>query len=86
MHVVIQGKRWDELSTSQRVMVLASAALQLLVGAAKLAVLLAALADLRRRPSDEIRGSKRLWRFVVFLHWLGPVAYFLVGRKPTEAE
>jgi hypothetical protein len=37
--------------------------------------------DLRHRPADEIRGSKRLWRVISTINPGNSVAYWLVGRK-----
>jgi hypothetical protein len=41
----------------------------------------ATLLDLRRRPSSQIRGSKRLWTAAAFVNFLGPLAYFSLGRR-----
>jgi hypothetical protein len=40
-----------------------------------------ALWDLRRRNSSQVKGPKRLWQAVVFVNYIGPLAYFLLGRK-----
>jgi hypothetical protein len=48
--------------------------LQLLLAAA-------ALLDLRRRPSDQVRGSKKLWAAAAFVNFVGPLAYFMFGRR-----
>jgi hypothetical protein len=37
--------------------------------------------DLRHRPADEIRGSKRFWRVISTINPGNSVAYWLVGRK-----
>jgi hypothetical protein len=37
--------------------------------------------DLRRRPADEIRGSKRFWRIISTINPGNSVAYWLVGRR-----
>jgi hypothetical protein len=37
--------------------------------------------DLRRRPAEEIRGSKRFWRVASTINPGNSVAYWLVGRK-----
>jgi hypothetical protein len=45
---------------------------------------IAALVDLSRRPSDEIRGSKRWWAAaIVLINSVGaaPLTYFAFGRK-----
>jgi hypothetical protein len=57
------------------------------VGVVQLALLAAALFDLRRRQSEQIRGPKLLWVAVSFVNFVGPVTYFVVGRRrePVEA-
>jgi len=46
----------------------------------QLGLMIAALVDLRRRPST--RGPKSVWLLVVvFFGLLGPLAYFLFGRE-----
>jgi hypothetical protein len=37
--------------------------------------------DLRRRPAEEIRGSKRFWRIISTINPGNSVAYWLVGRR-----
>jgi len=70
-------RRWSDLNGRQRVL--------LVVGAAVEAMLkIAALRDLRRRPADEIRGSKKLWATALVLaNSAGavPIAYFRLGRR-----
>jgi Phospholipase_D-nuclease N-terminal len=41
----------------------------------------AALLDLRRRPSEQVRGSKRLWAVATLVNFVGPLAYFAFGRR-----
>ena len=68
------GKRWAELSDGQR---------KLLVGAAaaELSLKIVALIDINRRPADLIRGQKALWRAAMAVNLLGPLSYFVIGRK-----
>jgi hypothetical protein len=40
-----------------------------------------ALWDLRHRRPEEIKGPKRMWQALVFINYIGPLSYFLVGRK-----
>ncbi len=40
--------------------------------------------DIDRRPADQLRGSKRLWRMASAVNTLGAVAYWLVARRPTS--
>jgi hypothetical protein len=74
-------RKWGELSKRTR-WLLAVAAL------AEGSLKTAALVDLRRRPSSQVRGSKWAWVPTVTVlnsFGLAPLAYFLFGRKqPTE--
>lgn len=67
--------RWKDLSpqTKMRFMVM---------GAIQIALLVTALWDIRRRPATEIRGRKGLWMAISFINFVGPIAYFIFGRKP----
>ena len=67
-------KSWRELSPLQKGILLIAGILEVLL-------LGAALVDLRRRPAEQIRGSKRIWTLVAFINYVGPVTYFIVGRK-----
>jgi len=66
--------RWDELSDGQKAGLLVLAAMQI-------GLLVAALWDLAHRTADEVRGDRRMWAGLVFINWIGPLAYFTVGRK-----
>ncbi|MBJ7353780.1 MAG: PLDc N-terminal domain-containing protein [Thermoleophilaceae bacterium] len=46
---------------------------------------LLALRDIRNRPADQIRGSKRMWRMALIVNFFGPAGYFLFGRRRPEA-
>ena len=67
-------KRWSELSGRQQAAIAAAAAVQAALAAAT-------LWDLRRRPSAQLRGSKKLWVAAAFVNFVGPLAYFTVGRR-----
>ncbi len=67
-------RSWSELNSGQRGVLAATGVVQILL-------LLAALIDLRRRPAAQVRGSKRVWTLVVFINFVGPLAYFLLGRQ-----
>lgn len=72
-------KRWRDLTLTQRVSTV-------LVGGIQLALLKAALKDIRRRPATEIKGGKRLWTALAFVNGIGPIAYFAFGRKRPGTE
>ena len=70
-------RRWSDLSRRQRVLLLLGVAFE---GTLKIS----ALRDLRRRPADEIRGSKKLWATALVLAnsaGVVPIAYFRLGRR-----
>ena len=70
----MQPKQWQDLTDRQKRGIV-------LLGALQITLLVAALIDIRRRPADAINGSKRLWTAVVFINGIGPIAYFVFGRK-----
>lgn len=69
-----RSRRWDELSWPARVVVMLTTAVQI-----SLAV--SAWADLAQRPAVEVRGTKRLWALVIAVNFVGPIAYFVWGRR-----
>jgi hypothetical protein len=76
----MRSKRWQDLTERQRWVISA-------LSAAQFALLGAALRDIHRRPVEELRGSRRLWTLVVFVNFVGPIVYFLLGRRgPSEQD
>ena len=67
-------QRWSDLSARQRSAVAAA-------GTVQLALLVTALADLWRRPADQVRGSRPVWTAICFITLVGPVAYVRFGRR-----
>lgn len=46
----------------------------------QLALIVVALLDLARRP--KVNGPRWLWVvLIIFINFIGPIAYFLVGRQ-----
>jgi hypothetical protein len=70
--------RWKDLTDTQKF------AFGFL-GAIELSLLVAALLDIRRRPAEQIHGSKRMWTALAFIEFFGPIAYFLFGRRRQAA-
>lgn len=67
-------RRWSELSSRTRGVIVVMGAVQLLlIGIAH--------ADLTRRAPEEIRGPKRMWRLLTLVNFVGPIAYFVAGRR-----
>ena len=69
------NRRWGDLSGAQKRTIILS-------GVVQVGLLAAALVDIYRRPAEEIRGGKRLWAAAAFINYVGPISYFLFGRKP----
>ena len=71
---MIKRKRWKDLSKGRRAAILIMGSIQILL-------LALALWDIRKRPAEGIAGSKTMWAMISFVNFLGPLAYFLFGRK-----
>lgn len=69
------ARRWSDLSTTQRRLVV-------VVGLVESVLKVAMLRDLRARPAEQIRGSKRWWMLGAVFNTAGvlPIVYFTMGR------
>jgi hypothetical protein len=75
--MVMTVKKWSDLSPRARKALLVAGGIE---GILKVA----ALVDLKRRPADRVRGSKRAWGLAItFVNSCGavPLAYFARGRR-----
>ena len=70
-------RRWSDLSPRQQQAVVLGAI-------AELVMTTIALADLARRPANQMRGSKPLWLVSFVVQPFGPILYLLVGRRRTN--
>jgi hypothetical protein len=68
------GKKWSERSGRSRTLLVAA-------GVVEVALLVATLIDIKRRPADQIKGSKRMWSAIAFINIVGPISYFVFGRR-----
>jgi hypothetical protein len=67
-------RRWQDLSPLSRAAIIVAACIQLgLLGAAQ--------ADIRRRRPEELNGPRWLWVAVSFINFVGPISYFVLGRR-----
>jgi hypothetical protein len=72
-------KTWKEMPPAARAGVVA-------VGIAQVSLMLAAQRDISRRPAELINGPKAAWRLAALINFIGPMGYFVFGRKkPDEA-
>jgi hypothetical protein len=76
---VASKKQWNDLSPQKQATIG-------LAGLIQVALLGAALIDIRRRPAEQINGSKKLWTLVAFINFVGPITYFVFGRKRSEGN
>ncbi|MBC9225715.1 hypothetical protein GL325_05215 [Aeromicrobium sp. 636] len=66
--------KWSDLTTGQRRAIW-------LAGAAEAVMTTAVLWDLSRRPAERVRGPKLAWAVGAFVQPVGPLAYFVKGRR-----
>ncbi len=71
--------KWSELPPSRKAVIV-------VMGVIQISLLLAALYDIRKRPAEQINGSKKVWTAVAFINWIGPIAYFVKGRKQLPSD
>jgi hypothetical protein len=69
-----QPKQWQDFSPAQKIGASAVAIVQV-------SLLVAALVDIARRPAQQVHGPKWAWALVSFINFIGPISYFLFGRK-----
>jgi hypothetical protein len=70
-------KKWSDLSQGQRNAIKVLAVTEFL-----LKILM--LVDIKRRPASQIRGPKAAWRAAAVVNTIGPVSYFLFGRRKSD--
>ena len=73
-HSTSKHMKWSEMSAGQKAVVL-------VVGTVQLALAAAAWRDLATRPAEQVNGPKGLWTVIIAVNWIGPIAYFLRGRR-----
>jgi hypothetical protein len=67
-------KTWKEMSPSGKAGIICTAIVQV-------SLLVAAQRDISRRPAELINGPKAAWRAASFINFIGPMGYFVFGRK-----
>ena len=71
-------KTWKEMSPAARASFVA-------VGIAQVSLMIAAQRDISRRPAEQINGPKAAWRMASMINFIGPMGYFVLGRKRPGA-
>jgi len=74
MHGGRKKKTWKEMSPAGKVGTIVTAIMQV-------SLLVAAQRDISRRPAELINGPKAAWRAASFVNFVGPMGYFVFGRK-----
>jgi hypothetical protein len=72
-------KKWSERSRRSRCLII-------FTGVVEVVLLAATLADIKRRPPDQIKGSKPMWTALAFVNIAGPIAYFSCGRRKRRGR
>ncbi len=73
-HEGMRRRRWHDLTPGQRAGVVA-------LGSVQLSLAASAWADLATRPRKKVNGPKWAWALVIGVNFVGPVAYFVKGRR-----
>lgn len=72
-------KRWQDLGPGAKAAIVAG-------GIVQLGLLAAAQTDIGRRRPDQLNGPRWLWRAVSFINFVGPLTYFVVGRRNSAVD
>ena len=70
---------WQDMSQTQRMATILAAIMQF-------TLLFAALRDISQRSAGELRGRKAMWVAIPFINFIGPIAYFALGRQPRTPD
>jgi hypothetical protein len=65
---------WSEMSAGQKAGVV-------VMGAVQFALAATAWRDLATRSAERINGPKGMWAAIIAVNWVGPIAYFIKGRR-----
>lgn len=71
-------RRWADLSPAQQAGIAAGAMVQFALAAT-------AWWDLAHRPAELVRGPKAAWALGIAVNGIGPITYFVVGRRAQSA-
>lgn len=70
----MRSLRWNDLTPRQQAAALTLASVQISLAAT-------AWADLATRPASRVNGPKWAWALTIGVNFVGPVAYFVKGRR-----
>jgi hypothetical protein len=72
-------KRWSDLNGREKAGIIVGASVQITLAAT-------AWIDLARRPPELVRGPKAAWAAAIAVNFVGPIAYFTIGRVGRPAD
>jgi len=75
----MERKRWNDLSDREKTAALVAVSVQLSLAAT-------AWVDLARRPAELVRGPKAAWAAAIAVNFVGPLAYFTLGRVKAPVQ
>jgi hypothetical protein len=52
----------------------------------QLGLLAAAQVDIKRRTAEQLNGPRWMWMSVSLINFVGPIAYFVFGRRNQASE
>ena len=70
----METQKWSDLSSRRKTGMLVAASVHLALAAT-------AWTDLARRPAEAVNGPKAMWAVLIALNFIGPLSYFVFGRK-----
>lgn len=70
----MENRSWSDMTNGQRAGLVLAASVQFALAAA-------AWGDLARRPAELVNGPKLMWAAVIAINFVGPIAYFALGRR-----
>ncbi|MET0716329.1 MAG: PLD nuclease N-terminal domain-containing protein [Mycetocola sp.] len=65
---------WKNMEPGQKAAVFVTGTVQMILAAT-------AWRDLAKRSASQINGPKGLWAVIIAVNWVGPIAYFVGGRR-----
>jgi len=66
--------QWKDMTPQQRTATLVAASVQISLAAT-------AWTHLARSPVERVNGPKGVWAAIIGVNFLGPIAYFIWGRR-----
>ena len=77
LQMALRRRSWREMSSAQKAANIVLAVVESILTAW-------ALLDIKNRPEGQINGKKRIWVMTSFIQPVGPIIYFIFGRKREE--